>query len=372
MSSIDVSETVQWLVGGAEGASTSSEVLARTCEGLCAAGVPVERAEAFVRTLHPHIVGRRFLWTPGAPVEVLEQSWSYLTSPEYLQSAVSTVFTSGAWARGALDGYQDLVVAPLKFLSGQVHAVTFATRRAGGFDDDQLAALRQVVPPLSRVAEILALSRTAANLLSTYVGRNAGDRILAGKIQRGDVDSIRAVLWFSDLRGFTALSSRLSPVALIGALNEVFECQVPALEQHGGEVLKFIGDGLFAIFPFAEYAGDDVVAARVEAALAAADAVFAALDEKNAGRGDDALRVGVALHIGDVAYGNIGGAARLDFTCIGAAVNIAARLEGVAASAGARLVLSDDVKRRCARPMRDLGRFALKGVADEKTAWTPV
>lgn len=368
MAQRDVSALVKWLVNGASGAKTSPDVLARVCADLRAAGVDVDRAEAFVRTLHPQFVGRRFVWTPNAPVEVLEQSWAYLTSTEYLQSPVASVFQTGEWARGTFPGHTDLVVAPFLFLSGQIHAITFATKKQGGFDDDDVAALHEVVPPLTRVAEILALTRTAANLLSTYVGRNAGDQILAGKIQRGDVDTIRAVIWFSDLRGFTSMSSQLEPAALIRVLNDVFECQVPAIEQNGGEVLKFMGDGLFAIFSLDD--GADV-SARVEAAVRATDAAFAALDVVNGKRGDEKLRFGVALHIGDIAYGNIGGASRLDFTCIGTAVNVAARLEGIASKVGERLVVSDDVKQHIARPMRELGSFELKGVPEKKVAWAP-
>ncbi len=345
-------------------------------------GVPLDRAEAFVRTLHPHIVGRSFVWKPDAPTEVFEQSYAYLRSPEFTASPVSEVFSTGAYARHRLgeadlaalpdaqrpylqnlaqQGYTDFNAAPMRFRSGQVHAITFASRAPNGFTDDDLAAFRHLMAPLSRIAEILALSRTAVNLLNTYVGRNAGERILGGQIQRGDVEPISAVIWFSDLRGFTALSDAVSPGELIGALNELFGCQVPAIEQRGGEVLKFIGDGLLAIFPIV--AGGDPLPVLVENALAAADDAFESLAALNVRRGGDKLRFGLALHVGEVVYGNIGGAGRLDFTAIGPAVNVASRPEGLTSKLAVDIVASQEVAALTKRPLRDLGEFELKGVA---------
>lgn len=386
---MDTSGILAWLVNGVPGATTAPEVLAGFSSRLLAVGVPLDRTEAFVRTLHPHIVGRSFVWRPGQPVEVLEKSYAYLQSREFLASPVAEVFQRGEYVRrrltGAIhereqpsltplaaEGYTDFFVAPLTFLSGQNHAVTFATRHPGGLTDEHLAAIRSVVPGLARIGEILALSRTAANLLNTYVGRNAGERILSGKIQRGDVDSIRAVIWFSDLRGFTSMASSLEPGALIRVLNDLFECQVPAIERHGGEVLKFIGDGLLAIFPVADQDRD--VRERTESALAAAGEAYEALGALNARRtesGSAALRFGLALHVGDIAYGNIGGAGRLDFTCIGPAVNLASRLEGIASQLGENVVVSDELSRHTSRAMRVLGEFELKGVPGKQRALAP-
>jgi adenylate cyclase len=386
---MNVRPIIDWLVAGAPGASTSPQVLARLGADLVAAGVPLDRAEAFVRTLHPHIAGRSFVFAPGREVEVREHPYAALGSTEFLASPLAEVFVGGGFARRRLDGrydereraslaaleadgYTDFLAAPLVFLSGQVHAITFATRAVGGFSDAHAEALMAVVPALSRIAEILALSRTAANLLSTYVGRNAGERILAGRIQRGDVDTLRAVLWFSDLRGFTSMASELAPGRLIRVLNDLFECQVGAIERRGGEVLKFMGDGLLAIFPLAE--GDGDARARAVDALDAAREAFGHMATLNAARavGSQApLRFGLALHVGDIAYGNIGGAGRLDFTCIGPAVNLASRLEGVAGRLGEDVVVSDDFRRLVDRPMRALGSFELKGVPGAQAAYAP-
>ena len=270
------------------------------------------------------------------------------------------------------DGLTDYLALPLLFMSGEVHSVTYATDAPGGFSDDELAALRAVSRPLARVAEILALRRTAVALLSAYVGRDAGERILRGQVQRGDTESIRAVIWFSDLRGFTSMSGAAPPTDIIVLLNRVFDCQVPAVERHGGQVLKFMGDGMLAIFPRRQRRRTHR-RAGLRRRRAATTEAFAALDALNATRATAAeapLSFGIALHLGDVAYGNIGGAARLDFTCIGPAVNLAARIEGLTGKLGKRLLVSEEFAAAAATmELRAVGAFDLKGVADAATVF---
>jgi adenylate cyclase len=259
-------------------------------------------------------------------------------------------------------GMIDYVVEPMRFRDGQVHAITFATDRPEGFSEEQVARIRHINRPLSRMAEILALRRTATNLLSAYVGRDAGERILKGQIQRGDVEDIRCVVWFSDLRGFTRMSAQKESPAIIAILNRLFDSQIPAVERGGGQVLKFMGDGMLAIFPISEAGQEAEVAAR---ALQAAREAFAALDQTNAGSSDTPLAFGIALHVGEVAYGNIGGVARLDFTCIGKAVNLAARIEGLTGPLGWRLLLSAELAALLPDQTRSVGHFPLKGVEGE-------
>lgn len=381
---IEIDATFEWLVNGAEGAQTPEAMLQRMCDDLLAAGVPIHRAEAFVRTLHPNIAGRSFIWREGAKVVVKERSYADLNTPEFLQSSMAESCRTGEYVHRDLragveealmplarSGYVHLVAAPLKFLTGQNHVVTIASRE--GFTEEHLVAIRKVIPPLARLAEIFALLRTATNLLSTYVGRNAGSRILGGQIQLGDTDSLQAVIWFSDLRGFTALAQRIGSAAVIRALNELFGCQIPAIEAHGGEVLKFIGDGLLAIFPF-----DPAVGASQErclAALKAVEASFASLAVQNGVRlaaGEVAIDFGVALHLGEVSYGNIGGANRLDFTCIGPSVNLAARLETLTSRLGRRVVLSEAFATLAGIPTEPLGTFDLKGVQGPVAAFSPL
>ena len=381
-----VADVVDWLSDGAPGAGSTADVIGMAGPRLVAAGLPIARVAAFVRTLHPQFMGRRFVWLRGTPgVEISDAPYVVLTQDIYVGSPTERVFTTGQELRCRLDGteplkmddmrefaargYTDYVMLPLHFLDGNVHGVAFTTDHMGGFSEQDVADLRRVTRALARIAEILELRRTAVNLLSAYVGRGAGERILQGKVQRGDTERIRAVVWCSDLRGFSALSERLPPEDVIVVLNRAFDCMVPAVEAAGGEVLKFLGDGMLAIFPFETEAEAGPVARR---AVGAAQAAFAALDDWNAqARPEDALAFGAALHVGEVAFGNIGGLARIDFTCIGSAVNLAVRLEGLTARVGRRLLLSKAMSLLLGEGTRFLGHYPLKGLAEPQQVYEP-
>jgi adenylate cyclase len=259
------------------------------------------------------------------------------------------------------EGVTDYLAMPMYYLDGSIHATSWITRHPGGFSDDDIAAIRSIVTPLARVAEIISLRRTAEMLLDTYVGNRAGARILGGQIRRGHNDTMQAAIWLSDLRGFTALSDRLPAETVVEILNQYFDCQVTAIRGHGGEVLKFMGDGLLAVFPIDEYVGDAAhVCARV---LEAARESRASVEALAYPVGDiiERFRFGVALHVGNILYGNIGGGNRLDFTCIGPAVNLAARLEKIAGRLGRTVVVSEVFAKACPHDWRELGEFPIAG-----------
>jgi len=347
-------------------------VLAQLCDRLVACGIPLWRVAVFVNTLHPQIIGRRFIWRPGADVEIAEGRFGLFDTPEFRDNPVARVYATRTALRRRLadpgcamdfpilhelraQGVTDYLASPLLFTDGAVHVVTCTTRELGGFTDAQIAGIEAIITPLARVAEIRALRRTASTLLDTYVGHDAGERILAGRIRRGDIEEIHAAIWLSDMRGFTALSDREPPRVLIDLLNRYFDCQVPVILDHGAEVLKFMGDGLLAIFSIA---GDE--AEECKRALAAARQAQANIAElsRSAMPG---LRFGLALHIGDVLYGNIGSGNRLDFTCIGPAVNFAARIEKLAGELGRGILASDEFARCCPGEFTALGEFTLAG-----------
>jgi adenylate cyclase len=381
-----IQSTVDWLVDGARTVHQPQDVLAELCQRLVAAGLPPHRVAVFVRTLHPNVMGRRFVWRPEAGVEVNERPYSLLDEQTYLASPIALVFDGQGTVRRRLadpecpndfgiidelraEGVTDYLIQPLDFSDGEVHAISWTTTRAGGFTDAHLAALEAIRRPFARLAEIYALRRVAATLLSTYVGRSAGERILEGRIRRGDIERIRAVLMLSDLRGFTGLSDRLPGERVIGLLNGYFDALASAIEAQGGEILKFIGDGLLAIFPVA---ADPALACL--AALTAADTARMALAEAGAaraGRAEPKLRYGIALHLGEVLYGNVGSATRLDFTTIGPAVNLTARLESLARDLGRDLVLSAAFAAHCAGAVRSLGRFELRGFREPQEVFAP-
>ena len=366
----DTSSLVRWLMDGARSAPTPQAVLAELCAGLVGCGVPLERVRVFIQTLHPNLMGRVFTWRPDRDVEIGEASLDVLGSKPFLASPIAHVGSTGKSVRRRLvdpncvldfpildelraEAVTDFLCVPLIFSTGAIHAVTWSTKAPLGFSDDALAGIELVIAPLARMAEIWALRRIATNLLDTYVGRQSGAKILAGRIRRGDTEDIQAVIWQSDLRGFTPMADHLPPAELLALLNQFFDCQVPMIGAQGGEVLKFLGDGLLAIFPVAS---DQPVAAICEAALAAARATQAAIA---AMAGD--VQYGVALHIGKVSYGNIGGGDRLDFTCIGPAVNMTARLEKLSAELRREVVASEDFARYAPQAFTYLGEFPLKG-----------
>jgi adenylate cyclase len=215
------------------------------------------------------------------------------------------------------------------------------------------------------VIEIISLRRTAALLLDTYVGNRAGERILAGQIRRGHTDTMNAAIWLSDLRGFTRLSDRLPSEIVVDILNRYFDCQVEAITRRGGEVLKFMGDGLLAVFPVARKDGNAAdICNRVLEAVEECRASVAELTYSEGGHTVESFRFGLALHIGTVLYGNIGGGNRLDFTCIGPAVNLAARLEKIASNLHRTVVASASFAESCSNgSWCDLGEFPIAGLA---------
>jgi adenylate cyclase len=252
-----------------------------------------------------------------------------------------------------------------------VHVVTCTTKQPGGFTDAQMAGLEAIVRPLARVAEVRALRRTAVNLLDTYVGTRAGERILAGHVRRGDTEAVDAAIWFSDMRGSTLLAEQLPPKQFIELLNQYFDCQIPTILDHGGDVLKFMGDGLLAIFPIGGEADTtEVCGQALRAARLAADNM-AGLAAPELPGNTERPRFGLALHVGRVLYGNTGSANRLDFTCIGPAVHLAARIEKLAGGLGREILASREFAEHCSSRagLSRIGSFRLPGFAAEQTVY---
>ena len=377
MNTPDLQKLTDWLIDGARSAASPPRMMSETCERLVQAGLPLWRVGVFIRTLHPDIFGRNFIWRPGAEVEMGTVDFNILDAPEFTASPLYIVFTKGLEVRARVgdpqsarfpiiedmraEGVTDYIALPLLFIDGSVHASSWTTKQPGGFTDQQLTALRSLVPALARVVEIIQWRRTSSLLLETYVGNRAGERILNGQIRRGHTDTMDAAIWLSDLRGFTALSDRLPAETVVDILNGYFDCQVTSIRNHGGEVLKFMGDGPLAVFPIDEYVGDiQQVCSRV---LEAARESRASVEAMHYPIGDtvERFRFGVALHVGRILYGNIGGGNRLDFTCIGPAVNLAARLEKIAGKLGRTIVASAGFAGICAGGWQDLGEFLIAG-----------
>ena len=373
----ELQKIADWLIDGARSALSPGQMMTETCERLVRAGLPLWRVGVFVRTLHPDIFGVSFVWRPGTEVVISSADSDPRNTPQFKRSPLAILYDREQEVRFRLDdpqsrrfpllddlrgeGVTDYIALPLRFTSNSIHASSWTTKQPGGFSDDQLAALRALVRPLTRLIEIINLTRTASNLLDTYVGNRAGERILGGQIRRGHADTMQAAIWLSDLRGFTALSDRLPPETVVDILNQYFDCQVHAIKTHGGEVLKFMGDGLLAVFPIAETIQDaeEVCGHVLEAAResrASVDAMHYPI-----GEAVERFRFGVALHVGRILFGNIGGGNRLDFTCIGPAVNLAARLEKIAGRLRRTIVASAGFAGICQNQWTDLGEFPISG-----------
>jgi adenylate cyclase len=313
----------------------------------------------------------------GDEVKVTSADFDIRDSLEFKNSPLAVLYESECEIRLRLDdpssqrfpflddmraeGVTDYLALPLHFADNSVHALSWTTRQPGGFSDDEVTTLRALARPLARVIEIMSLRRTAAILLDTYVGNRAGERILGGQIRRGHTDTLHAAIWLSDLRGFTALSDRLPSETVVEILNHYFDCQVSTIRAHGGEILKYMGDGLLAVFPIAEQDGNahHVCAQVLEAARESRASVTAM--HYSVGETVEHFRFGVALHVGKVLYGNIGGGNRLDFTCIGPAVNLAARLEKIAGRLHRTIVASAGFAGICKAGWTDLGEFPIAG-----------
>jgi adenylate cyclase len=256
----------------------------------------------------------------------------------------------------------DYVAWPLYHTLGKKHAVAFSTDRASGFDDAHIAALSELLPILALVSEIRMKNRLARTLLETYVGSHAGEMILAGATRRGSGTTVRAAIMICDLREFTRISDSWPRDDVIDLLNDYFDAMSEPIARHGGEILKFMGDGLLAIFPLSKpSACADLLHAVSEARQAMTE-----LNGNSRASGGAPLNFGIGVHVGDVMYGNIGSRARLDFTVIGPAVNMASRLETLTKQLARTVLLSRAFADLVAGEfeLERLGEHPVRGFAD--------
>jgi class 3 adenylate cyclase/uncharacterized protein (DUF427 family) len=374
---------VGWLIRDAWEATSIGELASRLARQLRGIGMPVARLNLLVRTLHPQVLGTSHLWTSGADdVESSDLPHTARDEERFLASPFALIFERGGGVRRRLEGVEasldfpilrdlraqgmtDYAAMPMPFSDGQVHALSLATDAPGGFETQQLGHLHEVLPLLSRLVEVHALKRTARTLLDTYLGMRTGGRVLGGSIRRGDREVIPAVIWWADLRGSTGLQERLGRAHYLELLNEFFECTAGSVLSEGGEVLKFIGDAALAIFPLLDDPGATMAAVR-----AARAATLRLATRSAAGADAPKLAAAIALHVGDVSYGNIGVEGRLDFTVTGPAVNEVARLEGLSKQLGTPVVASQALAALTGDELVSLGTHSLRGVAEPMQVFT--
>ena len=295
--------------------------------------------------------GRRMHWRPCE--QAREASSIYLREKE---SRDRFPIGKDLWE----EGYFQYEALPLHFSDGSYKALTLATQSNDGFSSVQMELIKATLPALALVFEGFVARNAAKTLMETYVGKRAGLRVLDGEIARGDGSHIDAVIWFSDLRGFTSLAQKHDEAQILDLLNDYFGRVTDAVENQSGEVLKFIGDSLLAIF-----AHDGELSSAVARAESAAFEVLAG------NRISHDYSFGIGLHPGKVFYGNIGGGTRLDFTVIGDAVNVASRIESLCPTLGQSLLASDEFVRNSKQSWIPMGRQTLKGVTEPIEVYAP-
>jgi class 3 adenylate cyclase/uncharacterized protein (DUF427 family) len=380
---------VDWLVRDAWKPATIADLLADAAKAMTSAGLPLWRLRLFIRTLNPQLYGLFFRWQRDVEgIEEFQATHAGVQSLQYRNSPFAPIINGEGGVRRRLEGANpeldfpilkdlvaegatDYVAVPLRFSDGQINVLTLVSDQPGGFSTSHLGHVYEILPNLGRLVEAHALRLSSLTLLKTYLGRDAGERVMNGLVKRGDGEDMHAVIWFSDLRGSTKMADTLPRQDYLAALNQYFDCVAGAVLENGGEVLKFIGDAVLAIFPIDDPADPDPDACTN--AVSAVRQAYAQIEEVNAERrerGEPPLEFGTGLHRGNITYGNIGTELRLDFTVIGPAVNEAARIEDLCKALG-RPVLASSAFAACAGGgLESLGVHELRGVQSKQEIFT--
>jgi adenylate cyclase len=383
----------QWIAAQATTLDDGRALLEGFCRMLIEAGVPLWSVSIGLPAINPSVRGLSYEWRRNGGATLVPATHDDVGLIGYAHHPVHALLTSGRtfarWrlgddekssatfpmlldlrAAGGTDYIQHLMwFAPGTALKGI--ATSFVTDAASGFADGDLALLGELMSALGLAICKFSLSRTLSETLATYLGSATSARVLEGHIRRGQGETVAAAIMLADFRAFTALTEREDPVNVVGLLDEHFDAVGEPVSQHGGEILKFIGDGFLAIFPVAEPGGSP--GATCARALAAAEQALAANHALNARRraaGLSELDVDLALHFGEVVYGNVGTSRRLDFTVIGRTVNETSRIEELCDEVGRRLLMSESFAARCGRQLEFVGTFALRGLQRRQRIWS--
>jgi adenylate cyclase len=372
-------EILDWLVTGTKDERFIDEIFFELCSRLRESGISIARGALAFRIRHPQWLGARILWKAGiSSAEITTYGYGAESSPEYLNSPINDIHQGATEIRHRLtgdeiepsaypiyeelraDGLTDYFAWPIEHTFGKRHVATFSSDRPGGFLEAEVLALKNLLPALALVSEIRLKNRMTRTLLETYVGPHAGEKILNGATTRGSGITVGAAILICDLRNFTHISDLWPRDDVIELLNGYFDAMCDPIEEFGGEILKFMGDGLLAIFPLS----DPQACENLLKAIASAQKSLVALNDINCQKGHDPLGYGIGVHVGDVMYGNIGSKTRLDFTVIGPAVNIASRLETLTKETGRNVLFSEEFVRMAGHEdkLDNLGPWLLRGL----------
>lgn len=398
MDEAEIAGIADWVVRRGLSGDDEVALLHGFCERCVGAGLAISRGIAIIDTLHPVYEGRVFYWSGDKPLETVmsqyepttggQETATWLSSPFYhlLQSGEGEMRRRLHLGETAVfpvleelrqEGQTDWLALVQHFdkeaAIGEMDCFMsrWTTTRGGGFSDAEIAALRRLVPMLGLAIKSVSLTRVAQSLVEAYLGRDAGRRVLKGLVTRGAVERLNAVVWFSDMQGYTSLSERISSDELIPLLNDYAEVAIMAVHGAGGDVLKLMADGVLAIFTADDPAEACAAALAAEAGLRLK---LASLNERRTAAGQPVSSIYLGLHIGDVFYGNIGSKERLDFTVVGQAVNEASRIASMCRSADRDVLFSSDFRASLPEAERDrlvsVGRYALRGVSRPQELFT--
>ncbi len=377
-----IDKLTDWIVSQALDDPDLEQIVRGTCERLAAAGIPVSRIHMSFSVLHPLYHAMGFTWIRNEGITVDGYRHADTMGDRFTKSPYFYLINNGLRHmrrriedNDCLDfpifeelheqGYSDYLafVRQFEIDTGKGMLGSWATKRPGGFSEDELAALMRIEKRLAVTAKIAVLRDLTSNALTTYLGEDAGKRVMDGQIQRGDGETIRAAIVMGDIRKSTQLAEELGRQAYIETLNSFFDNVAGAFSDAGGEILSFIGDGFLAIFP----CNSNTKAAREKACRLAHKAALTAsvrMHESNKQRiknGDEPIGYGLGMHIGNVMFGNVGLETRLTFSVFGAAVNETARLEAYTKKFNHTVIASPEFRKRCKGEWQSLGKHALRG-----------
>jgi adenylate cyclase len=395
MNVTEESKLAAWTTEAGLVGKSEIDMLTGFCERAAAAGVPLAGALVIIDTLHPIYEGHAVRWARGAETTVTAYGRTHegIAAENWRRSTYYRLVETGApmlrvrldantpaefpgLARDVEEGKTEFVAFRNRFAAeaviGEMDCIYsgWVTDAAEGFDDADVAALQRLTPFLALAMKSASLARISDTLVQTYLGRDAGRMVLGGRIQRGVAEKINAVLWFSDLQGFTRITDTSAPEEILPLLNDYAEVVITAIQEMGGDVLKLIGDGVLAIFR-----ADDAKHAchsALKAAGAAAQTI-ARLNERRAAEAMPTTRMYLGLHFGEAFLGNIGSPDRLDFTVVGPAVNLASRIAAMCRSVDRPLLASASFAKahgEVGTQLVSVGRYALRGVGRAEELFT--
>jgi len=390
---IDV--VADWLMDEALADTAMTDLVKGCCQRLHAAGVPLLRALVSYRTLHPLFGAVWLTWHRVNGMGTYEMPHGQLGTEVFRKSPFFHMLDTGVpFLRRKLEGADALLDFPVlhdmveqgatDYLAGNVPFgantsmeasedgifVSWATDRPGGFSETDIRSLRRIQKRLAVACKVRIKNEIAHNIVTAYLGPDPGRRVMDGKIRRGDGESIHAVIWYSDLRNSTRLGENLSPDDYLAALNSYFECTAGAVLDKGGQVLLLIGDAVLAIFPTAQ-AGEKAAAEKALSAAHEASTRMDLVNEERQRKGETRLACGLALHVGDLTYGNIGVPQRLQFTVVGPAANEVSRIEALTKALDRPMLASAAFARLAGESWESLGSHVVKGIPKPIEVFAP-